>query len=82
MEDESQVKNQILNLYQIFDFEAENAQNFGMFENEEGEASSDAEEAILMKQLHAQFVLKNMSSLSKGMIGQDGGHPWFLFWNT
>jgi hypothetical protein len=68
MEDESQVKNQILNLYQIFEFEAENAGNFGMFENEDGEAS-DAEDAILMKQLHAQFVLKNMSSLPKGMIG-------------
>mmetsp|Transcript_10028 Transcript_10028/g.16870 ORF Transcript_10028/g.16870 Transcript_10028/m.16870 type:complete len:191 (-) Transcript_10028:810-1382(-) len=26
--------------------------------------------------------MKSLLSLPKGMIGQDGGHPWFLFWNS
>lgn len=38
--------------------------------------------AVLLKSHHAKYVMSNMMKLPRGMVGQDGGHPWFLFWNT
>ena len=26
--------------------------------------------------------MKSMIKQSRGMVGQDGGQPWFLFWNS
>ena len=40
------------------------------------------DEAIILKQHHAKFVLKSMIKQPKGMVGQDSGQPWFLFWNS
>jgi len=37
MEDEHKIKQQILNLYKIFEFEAEDAQEFGMHVNIDSE---------------------------------------------
>lgn len=40
------------------------------------------DEAILLKTHHAKFVINSMMKLPRGMASQDGGQPWFLFWNT
>ena len=40
------------------------------------------DEAIILKQHHAKFVHKSMIKQPKGMVGQDSGQPWFLFWNS
>ena len=37
------------------------------------------DEALLLKQEHAKFVLRSLIKQSKGMVGQDSGQPWFLF---
>ena len=54
--------------------------NQGDSENEDPETQQD-DEALLLKQEHAKFVMKSMMKLPRGMVGQDGGQPWFLFWN-
>ena len=33
-----------------------------------------------MKLDHHKYVTKNLMSLPGGMMSQDGGQPWFLFW--
>jgi prenyltransferase beta subunit len=78
MEDEEKIKQQILNLYKIFEFKAEEASDFGMYvdhsdeENEEPQTLQE-DEAILFKSHHAKFVLNNMMKLPRGMVGQDSG---------
>jgi len=51
-----------------------------MYTNEED--GDEEDDALLMKTEHAKFVMKSMMKLPRGMVGQDGGQPWFLFWNT
>ena len=48
-EDEAQVKKQILDLYKIFEFDAEKAQDFGMYVNDKksNEESSGGEPETL-----------------------------------
>lgn len=36
----------------------------------------------LMRGAHSLFQFKGFQQLSKGMIGQDSGQPWFLYWLT
>lgn len=36
----------------------------------------------LEREAHSMFQYSGFVKLSKGMIGQDSGQPWFLFWIT
>ena len=86
MEEEQKINEQIKGLYKIFEFEPITAQDYGMYENDDEENDEpetlQEDEAILLKQEHAKFVIKNMIKQPRGMVGQDGGQPWFIFWNT
>jgi hypothetical protein len=48
----------------------------------EDEGSGNEEDVVLFKKDHAKFVLKSMMKQPRGMVGQDGGQPWFIYWNT
>jgi len=89
MEDELEINQQIKGLYKSFDFDPITAKDFGMYVEEEEEDSASEhpkteqeDKAIILKQQHAAFVMNTMIEQSRGMVGQDGGQPWFLFWNT
>lgn len=77
MENERQIKDEILSLYGIFQLDANKAGEYDMSQDDEV-----AEALRLLKQQHAQFVLKHMIKMPKGYASQDGGHPWFIFWNS
>ena len=90
MENELEINEQIKGLYKSFDFDPIKAKDFGMYVEEEEDEDSPSEHpkteqedtAIILKQQHAKFVMGTMVEQSRGMVGQDGGQPWFLFWNT
>ena len=89
MEDQAQIREQIVNFYKIFDYQAETAEEFGMYVNhnsndgssEDPETNQD-DEAVLNKQQHAKYLINALRKLSRGMTSQDSGQPWFLFWNS
>ena len=40
------------------------------------------DDVALERQQHAFFVMGMIPKLQRGMIGQDTGQPWFLYWMT
>ena len=43
----------------------------------------NAEEALpLDKSKHLIYIMKMFKVLPRGMVGQDSGQPWFLYWLT
>lgn len=75
-EDEGVISEHILNLYKIFEFEADRAQNYGMFVDDEEENEGQGndpetqqdDEALILKQEHAKFVMKSMNKLPGGFV--------------
>ena len=65
-----EVRNLILSMYQLAEFKPEEAQDYTDVNCE------------IHKEIHAEWLSKQFKQLSKGMIGQDSGQPWFLFWLT
>jgi hypothetical protein len=60
-EDPAILLKHIKEMYKIYEFDPPNAKEFR------------EEEAELMKDLHAHFVMKGFDGLSKGMSGLDSG---------
>ena len=52
------------------DFKPENAHDF------------EDEDIELQRGKHALFSYSMLNRLPGGMVGQDGGQPWFLYWIT
>ena len=42
----------------------------------------EEDECELVTKKHALFQYSGLKKLSRGMIGNDSGQPWFLFWLT
>lgn len=63
----TEVRGLIKDMYELAGVVAETAQDF-------------MEDCDLVRPYHAMFEYKGLQQLSKGMIGQDSGQPWFLFW--
>lgn len=56
-------------MYELSGFNPSNAQEY-------------FDDCELNRYAHAMFEYSQFNQLSKGMVGQDSGQPWFLFWLT
>lgn len=73
-EDAVQIRNLILELFSHAgegDFKPENAHDY-----------DDAEDCELSRAKHSLFSYSMLNRLPGGMVGQDGGQPWFIYWLT